>query len=487
MQNVPELTVGEFARSVKRVVEDAFGYVRIKGEISGFKCASSGHLYFNLKDEDALLNAVCFKNMADLINFEVADGLQIIASGRISTFAGRSNYQIIVEKVEIAGVGAILAMIEKRRQKLAAEGLFDEIHKKEIPFFPRIIGVITSETGAVIQDIIHRVEARCPAHLLVYPSAVQGKEAVKNVIAALRFFNKLPQQNSAPSPKKASAHGLECNSAKNISVSKYFRPDVLIIARGGGSFEDLLPFNDEDLVREVFKSEIPIISAVGHETDTTLVDFVADLRAPTPTAAAEMATPVLSELKNQLEYFEQKFISATTRFIAEKNQRLENLQKQIIHPAKTLQRIVEKLNFTEQKLAALIKNFIEKQQQKLNSTTVSLLPILHKVNFAEQKIKTMSSSLNLSIAAFFRNAENKLDNLGKLLKLGHYQEILKRGFALVKNERGNLVSSVRQLKAKEEIAIEMSDGEFYSYILSCKKTAHKEAVEPSESIQERLI
>ena len=475
MQNVPELTVGEFARSVKRVVEDAFGYVRIKGEISGFKCASSGHLYFNLKDEDALLNAVCFKNMADLINFEVADGLQIIASGRISTFAGRSNYQIIVEKVEIAGVGAILAMIEKRRQKLAAEGLFEESHKKAIPFFPRAIGVITSETGAVIQDIIHRVEARCPTHLLVYPSAVQGKEAVKNVIAAIRFFNKLPQQNSTRSSKQ------------NSDAPKYFRPDVLIIARGGGSFEDLLPFNDEDLVREVFKSEIPIISAVGHETDTTLVDFVADLRAPTPTAAAELATPVLSELKNQLEYFEQKFISAATRFISEKKQRLENLQKHIIHPAKTLQHIIEKLNFTEQKLAALIKNFIEKKQQKLNSATVSLLPILHKIKFAEQKIKTMSGSLKLSISAFFKHTENELDNLGKLLKSGHYQEILKRGFALVKNERGDLVSSVKQLKAKEEITVEMSDGEFHSYVLSCKKTAHKEAVEPSESIQGRLI
>ncbi len=460
MLNVPELTVAEFSRSVKRVVEDAFGYVRIKGEISGFKRASSGHLYFNLKDEDALLNAVCFKNMADLINFEVADGLQIIASGRVSTFAGRSNYQIIVEKVEVAGIGAILAMIEKRRQKLAAEGLFDAEHKKPIPFFPRKIGVITSETGAVIQDIIHRVEARCPTHLMVYPSSMQGKDAVMSVIKALCYFNKLP---------------------------KIFRPDLIIIARGGGSFEDLLPFNDENLVREVFKSEISIISAVGHETDTTLIDFVADLRAPTPTAAAELATPVLSELKNNLQYCGQRLTSVVTRVFADKKMQLENLQKHIIHPAKTLQYIVEKLNFAEEKLIAAITKIIEKNQQKINSTTISLLPILHKINFAEQKIITMSGSLKSSAMAFFKNSEIELENLGKLLKSGHYQEILKRGFALIKNEKGALISSVQQIKIKEEISIEMSDGDFYSYVLSCKKKSHEEAVEPSESIQRRLI
>lgn len=485
MLNVPELTVAEFSRSVKRVVEDAFGYVRIKGEISGFKRASSGHLYFNLKDEEALLNAVCFKNMADLINFEVADGLQIIASGRVSTFAGRSNYQIVVEKVEVAGIGAILAMIEKRRQKLAAEGLFDAEHKKPLPFFPQIIGVITSETGAVIQDIIHRVEARCPTHLLVYPSAMQGKEAVKSVIQALRYFNKLPKFDQE-SYKKLTKNQESQKELANLATKK-FRPDLIIIARGGGSFEDLLPFNDEDLVREVFKSEIPIISAVGHETDTTLIDFVADLRAPTPTAAAELATPVLSDLENQLKYCEQRLSSVAARALADKKIQLENLQKHIIHPAKTLQHIIEKLNFTEQKLSGAITKIIEKNQQKINLTAISLLPILHKINFAEQKIITMAGSLKSSATAFFKNSEIELENLGKLLKSGHYQEILKRGFALIKNERGTLISSVQQIKIKEEIGIEMSDGEFHSYVLSCKKKSYEEAIKPSESIQRRLI
>jgi exodeoxyribonuclease VII large subunit len=195
MFNVPEFSVSEFSASIKRVVEDAFGYVKIRGEITGFKRASSGHLYFSLKDEDAILSAVCFKNMADAVDFEVADGLQIVASGQITTYGGRSNYQIIVEKIEIAGIGAILEMIEKRRQKLAAEGFFDAVHKKEIPFFPRKIGVITSQTGAVIQDILHRVEARCPCFVLLYPVSVQGKEAPKQIIKAIKYFDKLKGEN----------------------------------------------------------------------------------------------------------------------------------------------------------------------------------------------------------------------------------------------------------------------------------------------------
>src|SRR3989338_11949 len=300
MFNVPEFSVSEFSASIKRVVEDAFGYVKIRGEISGFKRASSGHLYFSLKDENAILSAICFKNMADSIDFEVADGLQIVASGQITTYGGRSNYQIIVEKIEIAGIGAILAMIEKRRQKLAAEGLFDVEHKKEIPFFPKKIGVITSPTGAVIQDILHRVEARCPCHITLYPVVVQGKEAAVQIIKAIKYFDKLKNEN---------------------------RPDVLIIARGGGSFEDLLPFYDEDLVRAIFACEIPVISAIGHETDIMMIDFVADLRAPTPSAAAEMATPILSELQESIKYFSQRISSAKTRIFSQKSQEIEVLTK----------------------------------------------------------------------------------------------------------------------------------------------------------------
>jgi len=458
--NVPEFTVAEFSRSLKLVVEDSFGYVRIKGEVTGFKRASSGHLYFSLKEDDAVLSSVCFKNSADSIAFEMADGLQVVASGRITTFAGRSNYQIVVEKVEISGVGAILEMIEKRRQKLAGEGLFDAEHKKTIPFFPQIIGVITSETGAVIQDILHRVEARCPTHIKLYPSAVQGKDAPKGIIAGIKYFNKLKNEQ---------------------------RPDVLIIARGGGSFEDLLVFNDEELVRAVFASEIPIISAVGHETDTTLIDFVSDLRAPTPTAAAEFATPVLVELKNQLKYCVEKLESDQKKFFVEQKKRLENLQKYLLDPKKILMRMAENFQSLQEKLNFLTQNIFDKNQQKLNSLTISTRMILFKINFVEQKIIHTSELLKSGVRRLIENDLIALENLGKLLELGHYQKILKRGFSLIKNQNGKLIASIADVKMKEEITVEMNDGEFQSYVLSFKKNARNVAKKDLVINQPRLI
>ncbi|OFW79966.1 MAG: exodeoxyribonuclease VII large subunit [Alphaproteobacteria bacterium RIFCSPLOWO2_01_FULL_40_26] len=407
--NVPEFTVSEFSRAIKRTVEDAFGYVRIKGEISGFKRAASGHLYFNLKDENSVLSAVCFRGLAALVDFEIGDGLQVCAFGRITTYEGRSNYQIIVEKLEIAGIGAILEMIEKRRQKLLAEGLFDEIHKKPIPFFSKIIGVITSSSGAVIEDIKHRIEARCGTHLMIYSSAVQGEKAVFEIISGIRFFNALKKN----------------------------RPDVLIIARGGGSFEDLLAFNDENLVREVFKSEIPVISAVGHETDTTLIDYVADLRAPTPTAAAELATPVLFDLKSRLNFFKEKLEFLPQSFLENRFIHLNNLRKYLIDPKKLFEQIAE----------------------KLRNLQISNQLILAKINAEKQRTDFVFECLRSRVDARLREEKTALENLGKFLKSNHYREILKRGFALVKDEKGKLISSITEAKVKEKITIEMSDGE----------------------------
>ena len=409
MFNVPEFTVSEFSRAIKRTVEDAFGYVRIKGEISGFKRAASGHLYFNLKDENSVLSAVCFRGLAALVDFEIGDGLQVCAFGRITTYEGRSNYQIIVEKLEIAGIGAILEMIEKRRQKLLAEGLFDEIHKKPIPFFSKIIGVITSSSGAVIEDIKHRIEARCGTHLMIYSSAVQGEKAVFEIISGIRFFN----------------------------AFKKNRPDVLIIARGGGSFEDLLAFNDENLVREVFKSEIPVISAVGHETDTTLIDYVADLRAPTPTAAAELATPVLFDLKSRLNFFKEKLEFLPQSFLENRFIHLNNLRKYLIDPKKLFEQIAE----------------------KLRNLQISNQLILAKINAEKQRTDFVFECLRSRVDARLREEKTALENLGKFLKSNHYREILKRGFALVKDEKGKLISSITEAKVKEKITIEMSDGE----------------------------
>ncbi len=441
--NIPEFTVSEFSRSIKRVVEDAFGYVRIKGEITGFKRASSGHIYFNLKDENSVLSAVFFRSMAQLTNFEIGDGLQICASGRITTFEGRSNYQIIVEKVEIAGIGAILEMIEKRRQKLLAEGLFDEIHKKQIPFLPKIIGVITSETGAVIEDIKHRIEARCPTHIMLYPSSVQGEKAAMEVINGIRFFNQLIDKK---------------------------RPDVIIIARGGGSFEDLLPFSDENLVREVFKSEIPIISAIGHETDTTLIDYVADLRAPTPTAAAELATPTISELKNQLTFLKNRLDFLSHDFLSQKLQNLKNLQRYIIDPAAMLERINAGFFLVEKKFNFARDNFFAKRAEKLAILRISNQLLLEKINFFTQKIDFASNQLQNGSAAFFKNAENDLVNFSKMLKANHYNQILQRGFALIKNEKGDLISSIENAKIGEELLLELADGQITTQVLNVKNS-----------------
>ncbi|MBM3579603.1 MAG: exodeoxyribonuclease VII large subunit [Alphaproteobacteria bacterium] len=409
MLNVPEFTVSEFSRSIKCLVEDAFGYVRISGEISGFKRATSGHLYFSLKDENALLSAVCFRGAASLVGFEVGDGLQVVASGRITTYEGRSNYQIIVEKLEIAGVGAILAMLEKRRQKLLAEGLFDAIHKKPIPFFPKIIGVITSPTGAVIEDIKHRIEARCPTHLMLYPALVQGDKAVAEIIAGIKFFNQL---------------------RKN-------RPDVLIVARGGGSFEDLLCFSDENLVREVFKSEIPLVSAVGHETDTTLIDYVSDLRAPTPTAAAELVTPILSDLKSQINFYTEKLKFLPENFLSMQLGYLKNMQRYLLNPAQILARIEERL----------------RNIQIGNQLTFA------RIEAENQRIEFLTKGLEVSVGNNLDKVKTTLYGLGKMLLTNHYHEILKRGFALIKNSRGEAMLSISEVKKEKEIVIKMSDGE----------------------------
>ncbi|KAF0137498.1 MAG: exodeoxyribonuclease VII large subunit, partial [Xanthobacteraceae bacterium] len=271
--NTPEISVSELSAAIKRTVEDAFGYVRLRGEVSGFKGPSgSGHVYFRLKDEGATIEAVIWKGVYGRLKFKPQEGLEVIATGRVTTFPGSSKYQVVIESLEPAGVGALMALLEERRRKLAAEGLFDAARKRPLPYLPRVIGVVTSPTGAVIRDILHRLEDRFPRTVLVWPVRVQGEGSAAEVASAIRGFNAIGPDDDLP------------------------RPDVIIVARGGGSLEDLWGFNEEIVVRAAFESDIPLISAVGHETDTTLIDFAADRRAPTPTAAAEMAVPVRSDL-----------------------------------------------------------------------------------------------------------------------------------------------------------------------------------------------
>ena len=270
--NQPEFTVSELSGAVKRVIEGEFGLVRVRGEVGRVSRPASGHVYFDLKDDRAVLAAIAWKGQAARMRGMLEEGMEVVATGRLTTFPGQSKYQIIVEEVAPAGAGALMAMLEKRRAQLQAEGLFDPARKKPIPYLPRVIGVITSPSGAVIRDILHRLRDRFPRPVLIWPVAVQGANCAPEVAAAIRGFNALPEGGPIP------------------------RPDVLIVARGGGSIEDLWGFNEEIVVRAAADSRIPLISAVGHETDTTLIDYAADLRAPTPTAAAELAVPVRLDL-----------------------------------------------------------------------------------------------------------------------------------------------------------------------------------------------
>src|SRR6187399_474036 len=298
LNNVVEWTVSELSSALRRTVEDAYGYVRVRGEVSGFKGASpSGHVYFRLKDDKAVLEAVIWKGTFGRMRVRPEEGLDVIVSGKLTTFAGSSSYQIVIDSLEPAGIGALMKLLEERKKKLAAEGLFDEARKQLLPFLPAVIGVVTSPTGAVIRDILHRLEDRFPRRVLVWPVKVQGEGSAEQVAAAIRGFNALPEQG------------------------RIRRPDLLIVARGGGSLEDLWSFNEEIVVRAAADSMIPLISAVGHETDFTLLDFAADKRAPTPTAAAEMAVPVRTDLMAGLAGLEHRRQNALARALGQGSQR----------------------------------------------------------------------------------------------------------------------------------------------------------------------
>ncbi|KQR82176.1 exodeoxyribonuclease VII large subunit [Sphingomonas sp. Leaf343] len=301
--NALALSVGELSMKLKRMVEGEFGHVRLRGEISGYKRAASGHAYLCLKDEAAVIDGVMWKGAASHLAFSPQDGIEVIATGKLTTYPGRSKYQVVIERMELAGAGALMALFEKLRAKLAGEGLFDRGRKQALPFMPRVIGVVTSPTGAVIRDILHRLEDRCPTHVVVWPVKVQGEGAAAEVAAAVRGFDALPADGPVP------------------------RPDLVIVARGGGSIEDLWTFNEEVVVRAVADCSIPIISAVGHETDTTLCDHAADLRAPTPTAAAEIAVPVIADLRLTVASHRQRIERCARRYVDYGRQRLDGVAR----------------------------------------------------------------------------------------------------------------------------------------------------------------
>lgn len=409
---IPEFTVSEISFAIKRTMENTFARVRVKGEIFGCKRADSGHYYLSLKDENANLSAVCWKGIAASLSVKPEDGLEVIATGRITTFSGKSSYQLVIEQLEVAGTGALLKLLEERKQKFAAEGLFDPAHKKTIPFLPRIIGVVTSPTGAVIRDIIHRVTDRFPSRIIVWPTLVQGEGAAEQIAAAVNGFNALPVNGSIP------------------------RPDLLIVARGGGSLEDLWCFNEENVIRAVYNSEIPLISAVGHETDTMLIDYVSDLRAPTPTGAAEFAVPVKSELEARILTLQSRLVSAGNRYLQERKSLLDGLKRGIPNLEQILTENIQKLDDRIERLHLSFKNYLENRKNQLSLNEIKpfyITTILDKKN-------------------------DNLQNLSLRLESVSVESVLKRGFAWIKNQRQKTVYNAVEARKSSSLEIVFADG-----------------------------
>ena len=409
---MPEYTVSEISFEIKKFVETTFSRVKIRGEIFGAKRADSGHWYLSLKDPNAVLSAVIWKGTASRLKFKPEDGLEVIATGKITTFAGKSSYQLVIEQMEIAGAGALLKLLEERKQKFAAEGLFDPLHKKNIPFLPNVIGVVTSASGAVIRDIIHRVRDRFPSRIIIWPSPVQGEGAAEKIAAAVRGFNALPRNGAIP------------------------RPDVLIVARGGGSLEDLWPFNEEVVIRAVYDSEIPLISAVGHETDTMLIDYVSDLRAPTPTGAAEFAVPVKAEISATLSTAQSRLISAVNRYFEERRNRLEGLSRGIPNLEQILAESRQTLDDRIERLQLAFKNLLKSKQNQIAQTSLRPYYILN----------------------IFEKKQENLKNLALRLDSVSIDSVLSRGFAWVRDNRRQTVYSVAQARKSPSLEIRFIDG-----------------------------
>ncbi len=503
--NAAEFTVSEISLALKRTVEDNFGFVRVRGEISGFRGQhASGHAYFTLKDESATIDAVVWKGNYPRLGFKPEEGLEVIATGRLTTFPRSSKYQIVIERLEPAGAGALMALLEERRKRLAAEGLFARERKRPLPYLPRVIGVITSPTGAVIRDILHRLEDRFPSHVIVWPVRVQGETSAAEVTAALEGFNALPETGPVP------------------------RPDLLIVARGGGSIEDLWGFNEESVVRAVAASAIPVITAVGHETDTTLVDHAADMRAPTPTAAAEAAVPVRAELISYVGDLETRMRHATRRIAAAGRDRwraaaaglprphdLVNPQRQrldhaasnlfaclrhsvaerrlaigqiapLLRPERLRQHLAERgrmldalldrarrgltaetralrlrLTGSQRELPRLARQQVATRRQRFDALSgrLSIRPLRDEVNVARNRLDALSGRLVTGFAREISRRRQTLDTQDKLLASLGYTNVLARGFALVHTaETDALVTGRADTAPGMAVEIEFVDG-----------------------------
>ena len=446
-------SVSEISTALKRMVEDNFGQVRVRGEISGWKVATSGHAYLKLKDEGAVLDAVCWKGVIGKMPFRPEDGMEVVCSGRLTTYPGRSNYQIVIDFMEPAGVGALMALLEKRKKQLAAEGLFDEKRKKPLPFMPRVIGIVTSPTGAVIRDILHRLSDRFGCHVLVWPVPVQGEGAAEKIAAAIKGFNDMGA---------ASAVVVEASSADLFSPRKSGlpKPDLLIVARGGGSLEDLWAFNEEIVVRAAAASTIPLISAVGHETDTTLIDYASDRRAPTPTAAAEIAVPVRQEWILSLMELRKRLAVSLSRGLQAKADLLENLARGLPHPRRSLELAAQKLDDWSERLHAALPARLAQKSQQLAVMGAHMKPrvLMQSVERHGQDVNALAERAQRVMLRLIETREQRLAQHTQLLQSLDYKRVLMRGYTLVRSEDGKLVTRAATVTPDQRLTIEFADG-----------------------------
>ncbi|UAK25197.1 exodeoxyribonuclease VII large subunit [Sphingomonas nostoxanthinifaciens] len=426
--NSPALSVSELSGALKRSVEDAFSHVRVRGEISGFKRVGSGHSYLTLKDDRACLDAVIWKGTP--VAFRPEDGAEVIATGRLTTYPGRSRYQIVIERLELAGQGALMALLDQRRRALASEGLFAEERKRPLPFLPARIGVVTSPTGAVIRDILHRLEDRCPTHVIVWPVAVQGEGAAAQVAAAVTGFAALPTP-----------------------------PDLIIVARGGGSIEDLWAFNEDVVVRAVAGSPIPVISAVGHETDVTLCDFAADRRAPTPTAAAEMAVPVRAELLMQVRTLGARTARCVNRYREHAAERLAAVARHLPSPDRLLGPQRQRLDDLSDRLPRALSRSLAVARGELAQAAGAMRPALLQAKVTRGRERLAAVRLRPALVTVrIDDARDRLGRLWRLAEQLHPDRPLARGYARVETRAGRTVASATAARTAGAVTLVFADG-----------------------------
>ena len=436
IKNTLELSVSELSVSIKNLIDDNFGYVRVKGEIGRVSNPVSGHVYFDLKDKESVISGIVWKGNASALEVKPEEGLEVVCTGKVTTYKGQSKYQIIVDNIEPAGLGALMALLEKRKKAFSNEGLFSNDFKKNIPFLPNVIGVVTSPSGSVIRDIIHRINDRFPSQIIIWPVRVQGETCPDEVADAIDGFHLL-EQSGIPNP------------------------DLIIVARGGGSVEDLWGFNDEKVVRSVFRSKIPVISAIGHETDNTLIDLVADLRAPTPTAAAEKSVPVKNDLIDVIEDLEGRFKNSILRSIQFRETQSKKIFKSFPEIINILKNPFQKIDNLSSRLIFSLKSSVSIFDEKyLSISKILRLSLLsNKLIRLDENVSSNYKSLGIKFSYYLKNFKNRLNLSSGILSALSHEKVLKRGFAIVKDDNLSLIRSSKDVENNQNLNIQFSNND----------------------------